>query len=35
MAKVYYDLIHKGLREIDQVPPEWKEQVQALLESNK
>lgn len=34
MAKVYYDLIHAGLRTIDQVPSLWKAQVQALLDAD-
>ena len=33
MAKVYYSLIKKGLRTIEDVPEKWREQVQALLES--
>jgi len=35
MAKVYYDLIHMGLREVEQVPPTWREQVVALLAADK
>lgn len=35
MAKVYYDLIIKGLREINNVPLKWREEVQVLLESDK
>lgn len=31
MAKVYYSLIKKGLRTIDDVPSKWKEEVQELL----
>lgn len=31
MAKVYYSLIKKGLRTIEQVPEKYKEEVQALL----
>lgn len=31
MAKVYYSLIKKGLRTIDDVPVKYKEAVQALL----
>jgi len=34
MAKVYYDLIHMGLREIEQVPSLWKAQVQELLKAD-
>lgn len=31
MAKIYYSLIKKGLRTIEQVPEKYKEEVQALL----
>lgn len=31
MAKIYYDLIMKNLKTIDDVPLRWKEQVQELL----
>lgn len=33
MTKVYYSLIKKGLRTIEQVPEKYREDVQALLES--
>lgn len=33
MAKVYRDLIKKGLRQIEDVPEKYKADVQALLES--
>lgn len=33
MAKVYYNLIKKGLKTIEDVPAKWREEVQALLES--
>ena len=33
MAKVYADLIRKGLKSIDQVPDKLKEEVQAILVS--
>lgn len=33
MAKVYYDLINKGLWKIEDVPPRWREDVQAMLDS--
>ena len=33
MAKVYYDLIKKGLWTIDKVPPKWREDVQAMLDA--
>lgn len=31
MAKIYYSLIKKGLRTIEQVPSKWREEVQELL----
>lgn len=31
MAKVYYNLIKKGLKTIDDVPMAWRAEVQALL----
>lgn len=31
MAKVYYSLIVKGLKTIDDVPEKWKEKVVELL----
>lgn len=34
MAKLYYDLIKKGLWEIGKVPMTWKEDVQALLDAD-
>ncbi len=34
MAKVYADLIRKGLKTIDDVPATLREAVQALLEEN-
>ncbi|WP_281281693.1 CD1375 family protein [Paenibacillus oralis] len=34
MAKIYYDLIKKELKSIDDVPLHWKEQVQKLLEAD-
>lgn len=33
MAKVYFDLIKKGLWSIDRVPPLWREAVQAMLDA--
>ncbi|WP_281281604.1 CD1375 family protein [Paenibacillus oralis] len=33
MAKVYFDLIKKNLKTIDNVPLRWKEQVQELLDA--
>ena len=34
MAKIYYNLIKKGLKTIDDVPEELKEAVQALLDAD-
>ena len=34
MAKVYYNLIHAGLRTIDQVPALWRGAVQAMLDAD-
>lgn len=31
MAKVYYNLIVKGLKTIDDVPEKWKNEVESLL----
>lgn len=31
MAQIYYNLIQKGLKTIDDVPLRWKADVQALL----
>lgn len=33
MAKVYYNLIKKGLKTIDDVPLTWRTEVQALLDA--
>ena len=33
MAKIYYSLIKKGLKTIDDVPSNIREEVQALLDS--
>ena len=33
MAKIYYNLIKKGLKTIDDVPTNIREEVQALLDS--
>lgn len=33
MAKIYYNLIKKGLKTIDDVPSNIREEVQALLDS--
>lgn len=32
MAKIYYSLIQKGLKTVDDVPDELKEQVKTLLD---
>lgn len=34
MAKIYFDLIQKELKTIDDVPTRWKNAVQALLHTN-
>jgi len=34
MAKIYYNLIKKGLKTIDDVPEKIKEEVQALLDAD-
>lgn len=34
MARVYYDLIKKGLKTIDQVPTKIRAEVQALLDAD-
>lgn len=34
MVRVYYDLIKKGLKTIDQVPAKIREEVQALLDAD-
>ena len=34
MAKIYYDLIKKGLKTIDDIPGRWKAEVQTLLDAN-
>jgi len=31
MARIYYNLINKGLKTIDDVPSVWKEEVERLL----
>lgn len=33
MAKMYYNLIKKGLKTIDDVPERWRSEVEALLEA--
>ncbi|WP_272492792.1 MULTISPECIES: CD1375 family protein [Peribacillus] len=34
MVKIYYDLIHAGLRTIEKVPVRWRAEVQALLDAD-
>ena len=34
MAKIYYELIKKGLKTIDDVPANLKDEVQALLDAD-
>jgi len=34
VAKIYYDLIKKGLRTIDDVPLRWRAEVQAMLDGD-
>lgn len=34
MAKIYYDLIKKGLKTIDDVPAKWREEVQRMLDED-
>ena len=34
MAKVYYDLIKKGLWEIEKVPSVWRDAVQEMLDAD-
>lgn len=35
MAKVYADLIRKGLKTIDQVPEQIRDEVQAILDGDR
>lgn len=32
MAKIWYNLIKKGLKTIDDVPERWREEVQKMLD---
>lgn len=34
MAKIYYNLINKGLRVIEDVPMTWREATQALINAD-
>lgn len=33
MAQIYYNLIKKGLKTIDDVPLKWREEVRAMLDA--
>lgn len=33
MAQIYYNLIKKGLKTIEDVPLRWREEVQAMLDA--
>lgn len=33
MAQIYYNLIKKGLKTIDDVPLKWRDEVQAMLDA--
>lgn len=33
MAQIYYNLIKKGLKTIDDVPLKWREEVQAMIDA--
>ena len=33
MTKIYYNLIKKGLKTIDNVPLKWRDDVQAMIEA--
>lgn len=33
MAKLYFDLIKKGLKILDDVPMRWRDEVSALMEA--
>ena len=33
MAQIYYNLIKKGLKTIDDVPLKWRDDVQAMLDA--
>ena len=34
MAKIYYNLINKGLKTIEDVPMTWREATQALIDAD-
>ena len=33
MAQIYYNLIQKGMKTIDDVPLKWREDVQAMIDA--
>ena len=33
MAQIYYNLIKKGLKTIDDVPVKWRDEVRAMLDA--
>ena len=35
MAQIFYNLIKKGLKTIDDVPEKWRAEVQALMDGDK
>lgn len=35
MAQIYYNLIKKGLKTIDDVLPKWRGEVQAMFDADK
>ena len=35
MAQIYYNLIQKGLKTIDDVPLKWRAEVQAMIDADK
>ena len=34
MAQIYYNLIKKGLKTIDDVPLKWRDEVRAMLDAD-
>lgn len=34
MAQIYFNLIQKGLKTIEDVPARWREEVQAMLDAD-
>lgn len=35
MAQIYYNLIKKGLKAIDDVPQRWRDEVQAMIDADR